>query len=53
MNKGLEEILEAIWKADEQGDSSLEAITRICEDPVQEADLLVLEKRELLTREGN
>ncbi len=53
MKKGLEEILEAVWKADEQGNSSLEAIKEICEDEVLEADLLVLEKRKLITREAN
>jgi DtxR family Mn-dependent transcriptional regulator len=47
----LEEILEAMWKADEQGDSSLEAIRRICSREVTEEDLDVLEKRQRITRE--
>lgn len=52
MKRILEEILEAIWKADEQDDSSLEAIRRICSREFTQEDLDVLEKRRRITRES-
>ncbi|MCP4602285.1 MAG: metal-dependent transcriptional regulator [Proteobacteria bacterium] len=53
MKKALEEILEAIWKADEQGNASLESVQNTCPDKIDMEDLGVLEKRKLITREGN
>ena len=53
MKKAFEEILEAIWKADEDGDSSLDAIRASCPDQIEEEDLGLLEKRKLITRETN
>ncbi len=53
MQKALEEILEAIWTMDEQGDSSLEGIRRRCPIEVQQEDLELLEKRQLITREAD
>ncbi len=52
MKRMIEEILESIWKAVEQGDATLEAVQRICPDQVTSDDLQLLEKRELITREG-
>jgi len=52
MRKVLEEILEAVWRAEEQGDTSLAAIRRICPQEVSDEDLGVLEKRQRITREA-
>ncbi len=53
MKRIVEEILEAIWKADEQGMASLEEIQKICPDKMSEEDLRILEKRKLIAREAN
>jgi len=53
MQRELEEILEAIWTMDEQGQSSLESIQERCPIKIEEDDLDVLEKNKLITREGN
>ncbi len=53
MDKVLEELLEAIWSADEEGQSSLDAIRTACPIEVQEADLDALNKRDFIAREGN
>jgi len=52
MHKTLEEILEAILTMDEQGDASLEGVRRRCPIEVKEEDLELLQKRSLVTREG-
>jgi DtxR family Mn-dependent transcriptional regulator len=52
MKKVLEEILEAIWKADEKGDSSIEAVRKSCPDEVTDDDLGMLEEKRLITREA-
>ncbi|RLB62153.1 MAG: DtxR family transcriptional regulator [Deltaproteobacteria bacterium] len=53
MRKTFEEVLEAVWKADEAGDSSLEAVRKRCPIDVTDEDLGVLLKRGLITREGD
>ncbi len=53
MQKTLEEILEAVWTTDEQGDSALEAIRQNCPIAVKADDLTVLEKQGMVTREAN
>ncbi len=53
MKKVFEEILEAVWKADEKGDSSLEAIRRGCPDEITDEDLGIMEKRQLITRKAD
>src|SRR5512134_2058746 len=52
MQRELEEILEAIWNADEEGDSSVANVRRNCPDPVEQADLTLLHKRGLVTPDG-
>jgi DtxR family Mn-dependent transcriptional regulator len=51
MSQIFEEILEAIWKADEKGDSSLQGVRSICPIEVSEQDLDALEKRAMIRRE--
>lgn len=53
MQRIYEEILEAVWKADEEGMSSIAAIRKICPHEISETDLAVLEKRDLVTRDGD
>ncbi len=53
MRKSFEELLEAVWKADEEGDPSLTAIRRRCPIDVTEEDLGILHKRALIAREGD
>ncbi len=53
MKKILEEILETIWKVDELGNTSLEAIRLKCPEEVTEEDLSVLEKKQLIRREAD
>ncbi len=53
MKKSFEELLEAIWKADEAGDCSTAEIKRRCPIEVREEDLSVLHKRKLISREGD
>lgn len=52
MKKAFEEILEAIWKTDEQGDSSLQTIRQSCPDEIATEDLDLLNRRKLITREA-
>ena len=52
MQRELEEILEAIWNADEEGDSSLGSVRRCCPDDIEDADLALLHKRGLVTPDG-
>ncbi len=52
MKKACEEILEAIWKADEDGDSSIAAIRKWCPDEIAEEDLGLLEKQRQIIREA-
>ena len=53
MDRTLEEILEAIWKADETGDGNLQGIQDKCPIPITEGDLEALERRELLKQQGS
>jgi DtxR family Mn-dependent transcriptional regulator len=53
MRSILEEILESVWKAEELGDTSLENIRRCCPKEIFQADLEVLEKRELIKLSGD
>jgi DtxR family Mn-dependent transcriptional regulator len=53
MKKTIEEVLEAIWKADEEGKASLGDIQRSCPIPVTDDDLALLRKRGLITREAD
>jgi DtxR family Mn-dependent transcriptional regulator len=53
MQRIYEEILEAVWKADEDGDSSVEAVRAICPAEVLDENLDGLEKQQLITREGS
>ena len=52
MKRALEEILEAIWRADEQGDDRLTAIREICPDNIVEEDIEVLVKRALIEKKN-
>ena len=52
MQRELEEILEAIWNADEEGDSSIANVKRLCPDEIEQADLTLLHKRGLVTPDG-
>ncbi len=52
MRPALEEILESMWCADEKGEHTLLAVRKLCPDTISDADLDVLEKRALITREG-
>ena len=52
MERAFEEILEAIWKADEKGDLSVVAIRKGCPDEIRDEDLHFLEKKKLITREA-
>lgn len=52
MQRSCEEILEAAWKADEEGDASMENIRKRCSVEVVEEDLAVLHKLGFVTREG-
>lgn len=51
MKDELEEVLEAVWKADERGVSSLAEIRRSCPMEIQEKHLEILEQRQLITQE--
>ncbi|MBW2453007.1 MAG: metal-dependent transcriptional regulator [Deltaproteobacteria bacterium] len=53
MRKSFEELLEAVWKADEMSDPSLAAVRRICPIDVTDDDLGVLVNRKLLSRDGD
>jgi DtxR family Mn-dependent transcriptional regulator len=53
MHKAFEEILEAIWAMDEEGDSSIEGVRRRCPIEVEPDDLALLVKRGLINREGD
>jgi DtxR family Mn-dependent transcriptional regulator len=48
----VEEILEAIWKADEGGEFTLAAARRYCPEEISDAHLRDLESEELIIREG-
>ena len=53
MKRVLEEILEAIWRADEKGNTAITAIREICPDEVAEEDVDVLVKRGLIEKRGD
>jgi len=53
MRKALEEVLEAIWSVEELGKPALAAIRQRCPIDVRPEDLDTLEKRRLITREGD
>jgi DtxR family Mn-dependent transcriptional regulator len=48
----MEEILEAIWKADEGGEFTLGAARRYCPEEISDANLQQLETEELIIRQG-
>jgi len=48
----IEEILEAVWKAEEQGEYSLEAVRRLCPDEIFDQDMDALVADGLLHWEG-
>ena len=52
MDKSHEELLEALWKVDEAGEPSIEAVRRILPIELLDDDLELLEKRGLITRDG-
>ena len=52
MNNVFEEILEAVWTAAEEDAHSIDAIRQRCPIPVEETDLLALQTRHMLTRDG-
>ncbi|MBF0106073.1 MAG: FeoA domain-containing protein [Deltaproteobacteria bacterium] len=49
----MEEILESIWKVEEQGDSTIEKISQHCPIASITDELSVLEKKGLITREAS
>jgi len=53
VRKSFEELLEAVWKADEMNDPTLDAVRRICPIEVTEDDLGMLASRKLISREGD
>jgi DtxR family transcriptional regulator, Mn-dependent transcriptional regulator len=53
MNRSLEDILEAVWRADEQGDQSVAAIRSLCPDEIAEEDIELLVERGLVARQGD
>ena len=53
MRNILEEILEAVWKADEDGSTSLEDIKRCCAKEIPEGDLTALASEGFLTITGD
>ena len=53
MDKSHEELLEALWKVDEGGDPSIDAIRRVLPIELREDDLELLDKRGLVTRDGS
>ncbi len=53
MKRSLEEILEAVWRADEQGESSVAAARSICPEEIGEEDIELLEQQGLLERQGD
>lgn len=52
MKRTEEEILEAIWNADEEGDSSLDRIRSCCDVEVSEETLSAIEERGLIERDN-
>lgn len=52
MNRMIEEILEAMWKADEVNDISLASVRGRCPVPIAAEDLELLVKRRLVVAEG-
>ncbi len=53
MHDPVEELLEAIWCANEQGDSTLAAVQRCCHIEPSEDDLEMLHKRDYISREAD
>lgn len=53
MKQAIEEILEAIWKAEEIGEQTLSAIRDKCPDEISDGDLEFMEQRELIARKGD
>ncbi len=53
IDTALEEVLEAIWKADEKNASTLEAIGQACSIALTEEDLEALHKKGLIARAGD
>ena len=52
MNNVFEEILEAVWTANESGNPSLESIRKRCPIPLEDIDIDALVSRDLVQREG-
>ena len=52
MHSILEEILEAIWKADEEDGATIEEVRRCCPKEISDADLEALEKQGFITVNG-
>ena len=48
----VEEILEAIWKADEAGEFTLGSVRRYCPEEISDGNLQDLEQEGLVIREG-
>ncbi len=53
MHKPQEEILETIWTTEEDGLDTLDAVRERCAIEIGEGDLLLLEKRGMIRREGD
>ena len=53
MDEKLEEILEAVWAAAENGHSSVGAIRNRCAVDFQEVDLVVMENKGIIRRQGD
>ena len=53
MHQHEDEILEAIWNAEEEGEPTLESVKAHCPETIEEADLNTLKNEELVTlRDG-
>ncbi len=52
MESTLEEILEAVWVANEGGRATEQRVRELCPEPISEEDLDTLESRELVYRKG-
>lgn len=54
MQRALEEILESIWKVDENGEScTRSAVQRACPDTIRDEDMAALEKQGLVVRSND
>jgi DtxR family Mn-dependent transcriptional regulator len=52
MHQHQDEILEAIWNAEEDGDTSVAAVKTLCPEPISEADLSLLQREGMIERQG-